>query len=70
AAILGLCVLAAATSLFIRVRTALALDIPWQSLLVSFRIHWQALRLWLKKVPFYGAQQTPTPPQSSPSQGT
>ena len=49
---------------------ALALDIPWQSLLVSFRIHWQALRLWLKKVPFYGAQQTPTPPQSSPSQGT
>ncbi|NCZ30571.1 MAG: DUF1365 family protein [Betaproteobacteria bacterium] len=48
----------------------ITLDIPWQSLLVSFRIHWQALRLWLKKVPFYGAQQTPTPPQSSPSQGT
>lgn len=48
----------------------LALGIPWQSLMVMLRIHWQALRLWLKKVPFYGADQTPIPPQSFPSQGT
>jgi DUF1365 family protein len=48
----------------------LALAIPWQSLTVVLRIHWQALKLWLKKVPFYGAHQTPPPPQSLPSQGT
>jgi len=44
-----------------------ALGIPWQSLLVMLRIHWQAFLLWLKKVPFYGAHQTPIPPQSLPS---
>ena len=48
----------------------LALSIPWQSLLVIVRIHWQALKLWLKKVPFFGPNQTPPPPQSLPSQGT
>jgi len=48
----------------------LALGIPWQSLLVIVRIHWQALKLWLKKVPFFGPNQTPPPPQSLPSQGT
>jgi DUF1365 family protein len=57
-------------SLSSRTLIKLTLAIPWQSLLVVLRIHWQALKLWLKKVPFYGAQQTPPPPQSLPSQGT
>ncbi len=37
-------------------RRALALALlqqPGMSLLVLWRIHWQALRLWLKSVPFY-----------------
>jgi uncharacterized protein len=32
---------------------------------VTVRIHWQALRLWLKKVPFYGSQ--PPSPHSRPT---
>ena len=32
---------------------------PWQSLGVVVRIHWQALRLWLKHVPFF---RKPEPP--------
>lgn len=31
-------------------RTALAQ--PWQGLSILWRIHWQALRLWLRRVPF------------------
>jgi uncharacterized protein len=27
---------------------------PWQTLMVWLRIHWQALRLWSKHVPFFG----------------
>ena len=29
---------------------------------VMFRIHWQALRLWLKRVPFY---RKPAPPEQA-----
>jgi DUF1365 family protein len=36
---------------------------------VILRIHWQALRLWLKKVPFYG-RQPPLPSPHSPSTTT
>jgi DUF1365 family protein len=32
---------------------------PWQSVGVIARIHWQALRLWLKRVPFFSK---PLPP--------
>jgi DUF1365 family protein len=32
---------------------------PWQSVGVIARIHWQALRLWLKRVPFFSK---PVPP--------
>jgi hypothetical protein len=32
---------------------------PWMTLRVSARIHWQALRLWLKGVPLFGK---PAPP--------
>lgn len=35
----------------------LAVRIPWQSLGVSLKIHWQALRLYLRRVPFHGAGQ-------------
>lgn len=44
----------------------LAFGVPWQSLGVILRIHWQALRLFLRRVPFHGAKQVPasraTPP--------
>ncbi|MQY52726.1 DUF1365 domain-containing protein [Rhodocyclus gracilis] len=36
-----------------------ALVYPWQSLLVLARIHWQALLLWRKRVPFF---RKPDPP--------
>lgn len=36
------------------------LRMPALTLGVVFRIHWQALRLWMKKVPFVGAK-SPTP---------
>jgi len=32
---------------------------PWMTLLVVLRIHWQALRLWRKRVPFF---RKPPPP--------
>ncbi|MBN3726072.1 DUF1365 domain-containing protein [Burkholderia sp. Ac-20379] len=37
---------------------------PFDIVGVLFRIHWQALRLWLKRVPFHGAQppSRPSPP--------
>ena len=35
------------------------LRMPFLTLGVMWRIHWQALKLWLKGVPFYGK----TPPQ-------
>lgn len=38
------------------------LRMPWLTLGVIARIHWQALRLWLKGVPFVGARA----PQPSP----
>ena len=41
---------------------------PALTLGVVFRIHWQALRLWLKKVPFVGAR-SPSP-QPEAMQGT
>ena len=34
---------------------------PLMTLGVIARIHWQALRLWLKRVPFFGK---PAPPQA------
>lgn len=37
------------------------LRMPLLTLGVIFRIHWQALRLWLKGVPFRGAHPTPHP---------
>lgn len=36
---------------------------PFDIVGVLFRIHWQALRLWLKRVPFHGAHP-PSPPVS------
>ena len=49
------------------VQPALA-RMPALALGVVFRIHWQALRLWLKKVPFVGAR-SPSP-QPEAMQGT
>jgi DUF1365 family protein len=34
------------------------LRMPWMTFGVIARIHWQALKLWLKGVPFLGAQLT------------
>lgn len=34
---------------------------PWMALAVIVRIHWQALRLWRRKVPFYGSR----PPEAA-----
>lgn len=39
------------------------LRMPLLSFGVIARIHWQALRLWLKKVPFHGVHGEPTPTQ-------
>lgn len=43
---------------------------PWQSLGITARIHWQALRLWLKRVPFFHKPAAPsqdvTHPQATP----
>jgi len=33
---------------------------PWMTLGVVARIHWQALRLWLKRVPFFTKPEPPT----------
>ncbi|MDN0082838.1 DUF1365 domain-containing protein [Crenobacter sp. SG2305] len=41
-------------------------DQPWQALAVIVRIHWQALRLWLKRVPFH---RKPAAPEHSLSHG-
>lgn len=38
----------------------LFLSLGWSTLLVVVRIHWQALRLWLKGIPFH---KKPLPPQ-------
>lgn len=44
---------------------------PWLTLSVTARIHWQALRLWLLRVPFHGknppahAQRSPSSPSSA-----
>ena len=37
----------------------MALGYPLHSATVVARIHWQALRLWLKRVPFWGKQPPP-----------
>jgi len=37
----------------------LFISLGWSTLLVVFRIHWQALRLWLKGIPFH---RKPHPP--------
>lgn len=42
------------------------LRMPFLTLGVIARIHWQALRLWLKGVPFRGAHPAPRPLQESP----
>lgn len=42
------------------VRTML-LKIPFMSIKVLSAIYWQALRLWLKKVPFLGRSRNPNP---------
>src|SRR5690606_16296626 len=41
------------------------LRMPALTLGVVFRIHWQALRLWIKKVPFIGTQSPPPPPPNA-----
>lgn len=41
------------------------LRMPWLTLGVVVRIHWQALLLWRKGVPFHGAQPPTTQPESS-----
>lgn len=45
------------------------LRMPLLTLAVSALIHWQALKLWLKRVPFVGAQPT-LPSQSRPIEET
>jgi uncharacterized protein len=44
-----------------RVLLSVLLRMPLLTLGVVLRIHWQALRLWIKRVPFVGAR-SPTPP--------
>ena len=40
---------------------------PFMTFSVIVHFHWQALRLWLRKVPFYGARHVPdTPEQGLP----
>ena len=38
----------------------LVFRLGWYTLLVVLRIHWQALRLWLKKIPFHKKPLPPT----------
>jgi DUF1365 family protein len=45
-----------------RALLSVLLRMPALTLGVVLRIHWQALRLWLKKVPFVGAHPPPPPP--------
>lgn len=42
------------------------LSMPWLTLGVVARIHWQALKLWLKGVPFLGAHPDQPSPRKSP----
>lgn len=43
---------------------------PWLTIAIVARIHWQALRLWLKGVPFYGKRPPAAAPTPAPaSQG-
>lgn len=42
------------------------LRMPFLTLGVIARIHWQALKLWIKGVPFRGAHPAPRPLQESP----
>ena len=39
----------------------LLVSMPWMTLGVVIRIHWQALRLWLKHVPFFTKPAPPRP---------
>ena len=39
----------------------LFVSMPWMTLGVVIRIHWQALRLWLKHVPFFSKPAPPSP---------
>lgn len=39
---------------------------PWLTLSVTLRIHWQAIRLWARGVPFHG-KRPPTQPASAPT---
>ncbi|WP_235697791.1 DUF1365 domain-containing protein [Cupriavidus metallidurans] len=41
---------------------------PWMALAVVVRIHWQALRLWLRHVPFYG--RCPPAPSTTATQSS
>ena len=45
----------------VRALLRVLLSMPALTLGVVFRIHWQALRLWMKKVPFFGTQSPPPP---------
>lgn len=47
-----------------RVLLSVLLRMPALTLGVVLRIHWQAVRLWLKRVPFVGAR-SPAPPQEA-----
>lgn len=40
---------------------------PFMTFSVIAHIHWQALRLWLRKVPFYGARSVPDTPVPGPT---
>jgi len=39
---------------------------PFMTLGVMARIHWQALQLWLKRVPVHSLSSQPSPEKSSP----